>query len=337
MADLIFYTNPQSRGQMVRWMLEEVGVPYETEVLTFGGTMKAEPYLAVNPMGKVPAIKHHGKVVTEVAAICAYLADAFPDAGLAPPTAERADYYRFLFFAAGPIEQAFSLKAVELGVPQDKQAMFGFGNHELPSTHWPECARGPRLYHRRSAPPTSSSRPNWLHDDVRAGSSRRRPFASYVARCTDRDAYRRGKQNDGKLIAECPGLSRSSRQVAGRTSDAPQAIAPYDRFTHEGMPRREFMARMVALAGSAAAAEALIGSIAASPAAAAIVPEDDQRLTIRDQTIAGDQGLCRRAAQPQPQADRDRHPRKPRPQRPYQGRRPPRRRSPAIAPSRPTS
>src|SRR5687768_12254520 len=98
--DLTFYTNPQSRGQMVRWMLEEVGVPYETEVLTFGGTMKAEPYLAVNPMGKVPAIKHNGKVVTEVAAICAYLADAFPDAGLAPPTTERADYYRFLFFAA---------------------------------------------------------------------------------------------------------------------------------------------------------------------------------------------------------------------------------------------
>jgi carboxymethylenebutenolidase len=66
-----------------------------------------------------------------------------------------------------------------------------------------------------------------------------------------------------------------------------RAIALYDRFTHEGMPRRDFMARMVALAGGAAAAEALIGSIAASPAAAAIVPENDKRLTIRDQVIAG--------------------------------------------------
>ena len=78
MADLIFYTNPQSRGQTVRWMLEEVGQPYETEVLDYLTTMKAEPYLSINPMGKVPAIKHKGKVVTEVAAICCYLADAFP-------------------------------------------------------------------------------------------------------------------------------------------------------------------------------------------------------------------------------------------------------------------
>jgi len=102
-ADLTFYTNPQSRGQIVRWMLEEVGEPYDTEYLGYGGSMKAEPYLSINPMGKVPAVRHGGKVVTEVAAICAYLADAFPAAGLAPPVADRADYYRFLFFAAGPL------------------------------------------------------------------------------------------------------------------------------------------------------------------------------------------------------------------------------------------
>ena len=81
---LIFYTNPMSRGQIVRWMLEEVGEPYETQVLDYKTSMKAEPYLAINPMGKVPAIRHGGTVVTEVAAICAYLADAFPAAGLAP-------------------------------------------------------------------------------------------------------------------------------------------------------------------------------------------------------------------------------------------------------------
>ena len=92
MADeLIFYTNPMSRGQIVRWMLEEVGAPYETNILGYGASMKNDAYLAINPMGKVPAIVHNGKVVTECAAICAYLADAFPSAGLAPAAADRAD------------------------------------------------------------------------------------------------------------------------------------------------------------------------------------------------------------------------------------------------------
>src|SRR3546814_17458653 len=105
-SDLIFYTNPQSRGRIARWMLEEVGAPYETQVMDYASTMKGDAYRAINPMGKVPAIVHRGHVVTECAAICAYLADAFPDSGLAPPPADRADYYRWLFFAAGPVEQA---------------------------------------------------------------------------------------------------------------------------------------------------------------------------------------------------------------------------------------
>src|SRR4030095_4608595 len=103
MADLIFYTNPQSRGRIVRWMLEEVGEPYETEIIPYE-EMKSERYLAVNPMGKVPAIKHRGHVVTEAAAICAYLADAFPQAHVGPREEEKADYYRWLFYAAGPVE-----------------------------------------------------------------------------------------------------------------------------------------------------------------------------------------------------------------------------------------
>lgn len=128
--DLIFYTNPMSRGRMIRWMLEEVGASYETVLLDYASSMKDPDYLAVNPMGKVPAIVHHGKVVTEGAAICAYLADAFPEAGLAPPLAERADYYRWLFFAAGPVEQAFTNKS--LGVtPNDQQKrMVGYGCFE---------------------------------------------------------------------------------------------------------------------------------------------------------------------------------------------------------------
>jgi glutathione S-transferase len=127
MADLIFYTNPQSRGRIIRWMLEEVGVAYETEVVPYD-QLKSESYLAVNPMGKVPAIKHNGHVVTECAAICAYLADAFPDSGLGPRDDEKADYYRWLFYAAGPLEAALSNRAVGWEVPTDKERMFGYGN-----------------------------------------------------------------------------------------------------------------------------------------------------------------------------------------------------------------
>src|SRR3546814_798624 len=111
MADeLVFYTNPMSRGRIARWMLEEVGQPYRTQVLDYGTTMKAPEYLAVNPMGKVPAIQHGATVVTEAAAICAYLADAFPDAGLAPPLKDRGAYYRWMFYAAGPVESAVTNK-----------------------------------------------------------------------------------------------------------------------------------------------------------------------------------------------------------------------------------
>ncbi|HEU4960848.1 MAG TPA: glutathione S-transferase family protein [Sphingomonas sp.] len=130
-ADLIFYTNPMSRGRIIRWMLEEVGCEYETQVLDYASTMKAEPYLSVNPMGKVPAIVHKGRVVTEGAAICAYLADAFPDAGLAPATDDRADYYRWLFFAAGPLEQAVTNKAAGFAPSAEQGRMFGYGNFDI--------------------------------------------------------------------------------------------------------------------------------------------------------------------------------------------------------------
>ncbi|KAB2847489.1 MAG: glutathione S-transferase family protein [Hyphomicrobiaceae bacterium] len=131
MADsLDFYTNPWSRGRIVRWMLEEVGQPYQTHILEFGTSMKAPAYLAINPMGKVPAIKHGETVVTECAAICAYLADAFPEAGLAPPVThkDRGQYYRWLFFAAGPLEAAATNKALGFELPKDKEGMAGYGS-----------------------------------------------------------------------------------------------------------------------------------------------------------------------------------------------------------------
>ena len=130
--ELIFYTNPMSRGRIVRWMLEETGQPYRTELLDYATTMKAPGYRAINPMGKVPALRHGDAVVTETAAICAYLADAFPDAGLAPPPGDRlrGAYYRWLFFAAGPLEAAVTNKALGVAVPEGRERMVGYGSFD---------------------------------------------------------------------------------------------------------------------------------------------------------------------------------------------------------------
>lgn len=125
-----FYTNPRSRGAIARWMLEEIGQPYQTHVLEYGTTMKAPDYLSINPMGKVPTIVHDGQVVTEVAAICAYLAEAFPEAGLAPRPNERAAYFRWLFFAAGPIESAVVNNTLGFTIPPERRGMVGYGSYE---------------------------------------------------------------------------------------------------------------------------------------------------------------------------------------------------------------
>ncbi|MBK8907736.1 MAG: glutathione S-transferase family protein [Rhodospirillales bacterium] len=130
--ELVFYTNPMSRGRIVRWMLEEVGRSYRTELLEYGTTMKAPEYLALNPMGKVPTLVHGDTVITECAAICAYLADAFPEAELAPPPGDRrrGPYYRWLFFAAGPLEAAVTNQAFGFELPDDDRSkgMAGYGS-----------------------------------------------------------------------------------------------------------------------------------------------------------------------------------------------------------------
>ena len=132
MADeLVFYTNPMSRGQTIRWMLEELAVPYETVLLDYDSSMQGAEYLAINPMGKVPAIRHNGQVVTESAAICLYLADAYPAAELGPRPEERASYYRWAFFGAGPFEQATVNGSVFGAPPQAEQGrMLGYGSLE---------------------------------------------------------------------------------------------------------------------------------------------------------------------------------------------------------------
>jgi glutathione S-transferase len=124
-SGLVFYTHPMSRGRIARWMLEEVGAPYETVLITLGQPNDA--LRAINPMVKVPALVHRGRTVTETAAICAYLADSFPAARLAPSEAERADYYRWLFFTAGPVESALLDRALGLEVPPERQSSVGYG------------------------------------------------------------------------------------------------------------------------------------------------------------------------------------------------------------------
>jgi glutathione S-transferase len=203
MADIQFYTNPMSRGQTVRWMLEEIGQPYDTHIVEYGTTMKAPEYLAINPMGKVPAIIHNGKVVTEVAAIVCYLADAFPEAGLAPDPKDRADYYRWIFFKAGPLEAAFSNKSMGWEAPADKQVMMGYGTYKLTiDTLEKAVAAKPVIAADKftAADLLLGSTVNFM---LKFNMLEPRPtFTDYAARMTDRDAFRRAQEIDGKLIAE---------------------------------------------------------------------------------------------------------------------------------------
>ena len=130
MSQLVLYTNPQSRGRIAHWMLQELAEPYEIVWLDYATTMQAPEYLAINPMGKVPALQHGTAVVTEAAAICAYLADQFPEKQLIPNSAQdRAAYFRWLFFAAGPLEQALSAKSQGWLVKPEQESVLGFGNY----------------------------------------------------------------------------------------------------------------------------------------------------------------------------------------------------------------
>jgi glutathione S-transferase len=204
MADeLVFYTNPRSRGRIARWMLEEVGQPYRTEVLDFASSMKAPAYLAVNPMGKVPALRHGDAVVTETGAICAYLADAFPQAGLAPPPGDslRAPYYRWLFFAAGPIEAAVTNKALSFVVPPERESMAGYGNFDkVMNVLDAALSRADYLVGN-----SFSAADLYVGAAVGFGlmfkSIEPRPsFERYVARLTARPAYGRAQKLDEALI-----------------------------------------------------------------------------------------------------------------------------------------
>lgn len=202
MADLIFYHNPQSRGRIVRWMLEEMGQPYETEVVPYD-QLKSDRYLAVNPMGKIPAIKHRCHVVTECAAIIAYLADVFPESSLAPRDDEKADYYRWLFYASGPVEAAVTNRAAGWEVPADKERMFGYGNTDKVIAVLDE------LFTQRNY--VCGDR--FTAADIYVGSQimfpmqfgmlpERESFVRYRDRLSARDAYKRANEIDEQIIAD---------------------------------------------------------------------------------------------------------------------------------------
>ncbi len=196
--EIVFYTNPQSRGRIVRWMLEEVGEPYRTEYLAFDTTMKDGDYKAINPMGKVPSIEHRGTVVTEAAAICAYLADVFPDRKLAPPTDQRADYYRWMFFVAGPLEAANTNRQLGFEVPKERERLIGYGNFQsVMDTLEYAVTRQPYI-----AGDTFTAADVYVGSHIvwglQGGSiERRKAFVDYFGRLSDRPALQRaGKLDD---------------------------------------------------------------------------------------------------------------------------------------------
>ncbi|WP_029417487.1 glutathione S-transferase family protein [Brevundimonas bacteroides] len=201
--EIVFYTNPMSRGRIVRWMLEELGQPYRTEVMDYGTTMKGADYLAINPMGKVPAIRHRGVTVTECAAICAYLADAFPQAGLAPALddAARGTYLRWMFFAAGPVDSAVTARSMGWQAPPERQGMVGYGNYEqMVDALETAVETGPYILGER-----------FSAADVYVGSQigwglqfktlpERESFRAYAGRIMGRPAAQRARELDDALI-----------------------------------------------------------------------------------------------------------------------------------------
>ncbi|KQN25613.1 glutathione S-transferase [Sphingomonas sp. Leaf33] len=203
MSELTFYTNPRSRGRIARWMLEEVGAEYDTVMLDYATAMKSDDYRAINPMAKVPAIVHRGRTVTECAAICAYLADAFPDAGLAPATDDRADYYRWLFFAAGPLEAAATERARGIVVTPEQSRMVGYGSFDTVIDALEQAVAG-RDY---IAGDRFTAADVYVGSHILWGSQfgwlpQRDAFDAYKARLVERPAYIRGAEKDDALMAQ---------------------------------------------------------------------------------------------------------------------------------------
>jgi glutathione S-transferase len=201
--ELIFYTNPRSRGMIVHWMLEELGVPYTVVLKDFSTSMKEAEYLAINPMGKVPAIKHGGTVVTETAAICAYLADVFPEAGLAPAPSKRGAYYRWLFFGAGCVEPAMSNHSVGWYPAPEMQPRFGYGSYEAVLDTLSKAVAGRRFIAGDSFSAADIYTGSMLGLGMQFELIEKRPeFEAYWNGLADRPARLRATEQGEKLAAQ---------------------------------------------------------------------------------------------------------------------------------------
>ncbi len=200
-----FYTNPMSRGRTVHWMLEETGAPYEAKLLSFDKREHKEPkYLAINPMGKVPAIVHRGVVITETPAIITYLADAFSKAKLAPETdsPERGTYYRWMFFGGLCAEPAIVDKM--LGRPPvERTGALSYGTFEdAVNTLEKAVSDKPFLLGDQF-----TAADLYLSSNIGFGFmtkilEQRPAFQKYVARCTDRPAYQRVVKQSEEWVAK---------------------------------------------------------------------------------------------------------------------------------------
>lgn len=207
MSDLIFWTNPMSRGRIVRWMLEECGATYETRVLAYGPEMKSEAYRALNPMGKVPTVQSGDTVVTECAAICCWLAERFPEAGLIPEPQARGAFYRWMFFGAGPVEAAVTASSFGFDTKDPQEAgRAGWGHLDTVADTLAGLLADGRewlLGERFSAVDV------YLGSQIAWGRSfgtmpERAGLDAYAARITARPAALRAKQMDDALLPETP-------------------------------------------------------------------------------------------------------------------------------------
>jgi glutathione S-transferase len=203
--EVVLYYNPMSRARIAHWMVEEVGAPYRMELVSFDkGEHKKAGFLAVNPMGKLPALVYRGTVVTEAGAICAYLADAFPAAGLAPGpgAAERGTYYRWMFFGAGCVEPALMDRMTSRPAPP-RPSSNGYGCYEdTVNTLEKAVTPGPFILGDRfSAVDVYVG--SQIGFGMRMKSLEPRPaFASYLARIGERPAYKRANEQAEKFTAQ---------------------------------------------------------------------------------------------------------------------------------------
>jgi glutathione S-transferase len=204
MADLTLYHASPSRSSIVLWMLEELGQPYDVKLikLSEGDNLKPD-FLAVNPMGKVPALDHKGTVITESAAICTYLADEFPQAKLNVPvgTPRRGLYLKWLFFGPGCFEPA----VIDRAAPRKEEArrgMLGYGTFETTmDTVAKAIAQGPWLMGDQFTAADVIIGANIRWGTMFKLVPERPEFSAYAARIAARPAAQRAAAKDKELGA----------------------------------------------------------------------------------------------------------------------------------------